>query len=117
MPTILIVEDDPDLLFLYEIAFSQKNYESIAAPDARAAIFQLENTPIDVVILDLNLPDAHGSVVVEHAVNSDILRPDRFIVVSANEQWSDRLRELGVKNYLVKPVPTSTIIETIDALL
>lgn len=116
MPRILVVEDDPDLLFLYENAFVSQGFEMTPAPDARAAIFQLQNTIFDAVILDLNLPDAHGSVIIDHVIINETMPPQHIVIVTANDQWSERLRKQGVEHILIKPIPITSIVETIRAI-
>jgi len=113
MTQVLIIEDDPDLLFLYHTALAQHGFGITQAEDARSAISELDKQRFDAVILDLNLPDAHGSVVVEHIIKKKALEPQRIVIITANDHWVDSIRERGVQHLLVKPIGMNTVVATI----
>ena len=56
MPTILLVEDDPDARPTLERALKADGYEVIAAPDGPSAIAALKTREIDAMLCDLILP-------------------------------------------------------------
>ena len=56
---ILIVEDEPDLLFLLRQNFEQQGYEVLEAATCAAAEVAVQDDP-DLLLLDVNLPDGTG---------------------------------------------------------
>jgi len=101
---VLIIEDDTDLQFLYNTAFTHSDFEVSQAETASQAVGHLNNYEYDVVVLDLNLPDAHGSVVVDHIEANFPHLMNKIIVITANDHWVGNLGTRGVKYILVKPV-------------
>lgn len=116
MPRVLIVEDDPDLLFLYQTALSHNGFEVVNAEDARSAIAHLDLDKFDAVILDLNLPDAHGSVVIDHMMQKSHHSPSKVVVITANDHWAGNIYDRGVKQILVKPVSMTQVVEVVTEL-
>jgi len=118
MPRVLVVEDDPDLLFLYQAALAQSGIETVLAPDANQGIIELNGgNHFDSILLDLNLPDAHGTVVLEHAVNECNFDVGRVIVVTANDHWIDSILNHGVEHILIKPVSMNQIAMLIQRII
>jgi DNA-binding response OmpR family regulator len=112
MARVLIVEDDTDLLFLYATALSQGGYEAVQSETVGTAIAHLSNNEhFDGIILDLNLPDAHGSVVVDYLQQNQPQLVEKVMVITANDRWLDGIVSRGVKHMLVKPVSMATLLE------
>lgn len=117
MQKILVVEDDNDLRFLYNTMLSRQGYEVVSAVTTSDGIHKLSNDPVDLVILDINLPDLPGFKLIEYS-NSDMrLKQVPIVVVSANERFRDTVLSLGVPNFLVKPVPMRQLIAMVDGML
>jgi len=113
MTRILIVEDDPDLLFLYQTALAQRHYEPVLTDTVAGAIAELEQDQFDVVILDLNIADAHGSAVIEYA-QANGLDHMKIFVVTANDHWLNAIVQTGAHKVLVKPVAIRDIVALVD---
>lgn len=116
MAHILIVEDDADLLFLYRTALMQQHHQTIEAENARDAMTWLSMNSFDVIILDLNLPDAHGSVVVDHMIHNGLHHPSKVIVITANDRGLEPLEERGVEYILIKPISVATVTELVKRI-
>lgn len=100
---ILVVEDEPDLCeamvsFLQLEGFQANGVGSVAAADD-----WLRANPIDIVILDVGLPDKDGIAWIKQ---SESTRDKGLIVTTARGELPDRIRGLtaGADAYLVKPV-------------
>ena len=59
-PTVLIVDDEPDLLELVSLTLNRMNLETRTAPDVATARRLLKNEPFDLCLTDLRLPDGDG---------------------------------------------------------
>jgi two-component system OmpR family response regulator len=100
-PTVLLVEDERDIR-LVTAAFLQSNgYNVIEAGAAGAARRELGRHEVDVVVLDLGLPDEDGLEFLR-SLNGE---GRGVVIVTARGEEPDRIvgLELGADDYLVKP--------------
>src|SRR5258706_8438716 len=110
MTTALIVDDDQDVRALFQTALRRAGFTTMMAAGADAAIHTLElNTP-DIVLIDMNMPEHPGTVVLEYIRNSPHLKGVKTIVITANTQANSRAFELGADLFLVKPVTVQNMI-------
>jgi DNA-binding response OmpR family regulator len=117
MPKILVVEDDNDLRFLYDTILSRQGHEVVSAVTTSDGIQKLTSNLVDLVILDINMPDLPGFKLIEYSHNDVRLKHVPIVVVSANERFRDTVHSLGVPNFLVKPVPMRQLISIVDMVL
>jgi DNA-binding response OmpR family regulator len=118
MPTVLVIEDDSDLLFLYHTALSQRGYDVIEAHSSAQAIELLESPDFvpALVFLDMGMPDAPGTRIIHFMRNEARFDNSRIVVVTANEQYRSRVEEKDVSHFLVKPVTIAQLIAIADEL-
>jgi putative nucleotidyltransferase with HDIG domain len=100
---ILIVDDDPKILEVVGVSLQRRGYDVRTARSGREALRRAAETPPDLVILDLGLPDMNGMQVlarVREAGNPPVL------FLSAEADVSVRLEALsrGAEDFLVKPI-------------
>lgn len=60
MSTILLVEDNPHIMKINSSCLSMKDYSVLEAADAAQCRYMLSNNDVDLVILDIMLPDGDG---------------------------------------------------------
>ncbi|MCH8542260.1 MAG: response regulator transcription factor [Alcanivorax sp.] len=102
MGRLLMVEDDEMLRAAIREVFNLKGYEVAEAPCGATFLEQIANPVHDLVLLDLNLPDEDGLVLLRRLrATSDV----PVFVVSARTDHESRLTalELGADDYVVKP--------------
>jgi CheY-like chemotaxis protein len=114
MARILVIEDDPDLSFIYKTALTREGHDVVAAKHVREALVLLTNTSFDLIILDMNMPDAPGVRVIEFVRDDVRLRDIPIAVISANENWRERTEQLGVTRFLTKPVLMRDLLALVD---
>lgn len=110
---ILLVEDDPAIADSLRDGLTREGYQVIPARTGAAA---LDADPVDVVLLDLGLPDLDGRAVCRKIrENSNV----PIIVVTARSAEIDRveLLELGADDYLVKPFGFRELVARIRAVM
>lgn len=110
--TILIVEDDAQIRNFIRFALENENYKVLIAENASQAMNTIINEPMDLILLDLGLPDADGMEVIKKVREfSDI----PIIVVSARDQDKEKVKALdyGADDYLVKPFSASELLARI----
>lgn len=110
---ILVVEDDPDLIYLYKTSLGQLGYDVYQATLARDALFELSQRNFDAIILDLNLPDAYGTVVVDFIIHDPNHQVEQIIVITATDNWHSELNPRGVYNVMVKPISMNDVVDLI----
>lgn len=104
---VLLVEDDYDLIDMYDTALSAAGYSVATVGNAQEALDYLENKKVDVVVLDLLLPGHNGLDVLHELRTYEDWRKLPVIILS-NLNCEDvgisaeHLRELGVAKYLIK---------------
>jgi CheY-like chemotaxis protein len=117
MARILVVEDDDDLQFLYDKMLVHQGYEVVAARNTTQAFLYLTNEDFDAIILDINMPDAPGTKVLEFTHEDVRLRRIPILVVSANEKYRAQAQASGARYFLVKPVSLQDLSAAIKDVL
>ena len=115
--TILIVDDDPDILESFDLAMRAEGAETVLAEDGTEAVSVALSSEPDAVILDMMLPKRSGFLVLEEILSMD---PAPIVVmVTANEgkRHMAYAKTLGVAAYLIKPVGLDKLIATVSCLL
>ena len=100
---ILLVDDEPNQLRTVGRILRREGYEVLTAPDGRAALEQLRERPIDVVVTDLNMPSLDGLSLLREtealpARPATIVLTGYGTIASAVEAM-----KLGAADYLIKP--------------
>ncbi|GLZ36864.1 response regulator transcription factor [Actinokineospora sp. NBRC 105648] len=116
-PVVALVEDEPDLAEMATTYLTRDGFEVRPAADTRTGLRLVEAGGIDLVVLDLGLPDGNGL---------DLLRglrarenPVPVIVVTGRGEEADRVvgLELGADDYLVKPYSQRELAARVRAVL
>ncbi|MCC5885544.1 MAG: response regulator [Gammaproteobacteria bacterium] len=115
---ILIVDDDPRHVHSLADVLADAGHRVETAPDGAAALALLPGRPdIELLLLDLNMPEVDGYDVLEAAQAMTI--PPRVIVVSGerSEDMMRRLLRLGAFDYLRKPYAPEDLLHSIASAL
>ncbi len=119
MTRILIVEDDPRIVSFLERGLSAEGYETVAASDGAAAVSMLVRhaDEVDVVLLDLGLPQASGHDVLRLLRGENATLP--VIVLTARDELAEKVRglDLGANDYVTKPFAFAELLARIRAVL
>jgi response regulator of citrate/malate metabolism len=114
---VLVVEDEPIAAEAHTAYVGRVDGFRVVATvgTCAAAIQVLQETPVDVVLLDMNLPDRHGLEILR-ALRSARHRADVIAVTSARELEVVRSAvSLGVVQYVLKPFTFATLRERLEA--
>ena len=109
---ILVVDDEDAILFLLEQGFSRAGYQVVCAPSAEEALALLEKETINVMFLDLNLPEMNG-IDLCRRIKKDIPMSVVYALTGYASlfELADCL-EAGFEDYFKKPVNLSTLVQT-----
>jgi len=118
-PNILYIEDHPDNMALIRRILTSECYTLIEATTGFQGIHIAESQDIDVILLDINLPDIDGYEVAQRLRNSEKkdLTHIPIIAVTANAMRGDAIKILGAgcDHYLSKPINIQELLEKIKS--
>jgi DNA-binding response OmpR family regulator len=114
---ILIIEDEPGLIFMLKDSLELEGYEVLTAEDGRTGIdITLEQQP-DLILLDIMLPEYNGWDVCRILRNKGSEIP--IIMLTVKNQESDKVLgfKLGADDYVTKPFSMIELLSRIEARL
>lgn len=117
MPRVLVIEDECDLADGLRDNLEIEGYEAEAAYDGESGVDALRRRNVDLLILDLMLPDTDGYRVLKR------LREDGFelpvLLLTARGEETDKVRgfRLGADDYVTKPFGLLELLARVEALL
>jgi len=113
---ILVVDDEPRMLSMMRRVLEVDGYNVVLAGDGQAALDTLRSEPIDLVILDVMMPDLDGFEVCR-TVRRESLVP--ILMLTARDEGVDKVNGLdcGADDYVVKPFDADELMARVRALL
>lgn len=114
--TILYVEDNPDNRNLIRRVLMAEGYAVEEAPNAEVAFQKLEAGGIDIILMDINMPDIDGYTLTAKIKSVDKFKKIPIIAVTANVMRGDREKSLeaGCDGYIQKPIDIDTLAAQIE---
>ncbi|MBC7910261.1 MAG: response regulator, partial [Pyrinomonadaceae bacterium] len=114
---ILIIEDQEDLAALYEATLKKAGYKIRIAYTGEEGIGEFQANGADAIVLDMTLPEMHGSQVLREIRALDTSVPVIVITGEENDQLREQCERLGVHDYLAKPVDYNLMLEAVKQAL
>lgn len=117
--TILVVDDEQDLLDLIEYNLKKEGFEVLKAEDGEEGIEVAREHSPDLVLLDIMMPIMDGLEVVEVMRNDEELKriPIIFLTARGDEKTEVEGLNKGGDDYITKPISTTKLISRIKAVL
>ena len=116
MKTILVVDDEQDIILALEILLSDEGFEVITAQNGREALERLAERLPDVVIMDVMMPILSGPQTLEKMRSDAEYTQIPVIMMSAVKPSIDFTR-LKVSSFIRKPFEISAMLDAIDQVL
>jgi DNA-binding response OmpR family regulator len=109
--TILVIDDDPDLLDAHQSILERAGYRVLTAPDGGTGLQLALNYLPDLILLDLLMPVRNGFLVLEAVRERSPLSP-RVVMLTGNgaEAHRDWAAFLGADEYLEKPITLEQLL-------
>ena len=116
---ILVVDDNPDSLAIMRTILENRGYQVVAAGSGTDALAAVRSGPIDVVLLDVMMPDMNGLAVLQQIKLDAETAGVPVILVTARTHDDDLLSgyEYGADYYIPKPFTAKQLIYGIDLVL
>ncbi len=114
---LLLIEDDAALRLGLARQLEADGYRVDHAADGEDGLFQAQEYPVDLVIVDLGLPRLGGTAVVQRLRGAGRTMP--ILILTARGSWQDKVvgLEAGADDYLVKPFEYPELLARVKALL
>ncbi len=115
-PRILIVDDEPANIFLFEGVLEKEGYLVSTAKDGEEALTLMDKKPPDLVILDLLMPRKHGFDLLAELKGSEKFKHIPVIIATAVYRGpvvKMEVRNMGADAFLEKPVEPEALVEVV----
>jgi DNA-binding response OmpR family regulator len=112
--TVLLVDDDADILAAMKTVLERKGYRVLTASDGNMGLAVAERESPDLVVVDMMMPRKSGFLVLEKLKSRPEQAP-RVIMITANEGGRHRAyaEVLGVDDYIRKPFEIGRLVESV----
>jgi DNA-binding response OmpR family regulator len=114
---ILIVEDEPHIRLVFRTTLGTNAYVLSTAEDGETALRWLEQSPYDLVLLDLQMPGLGGMEVLKRLRNSGNCVPVVIITAHGSNSVAVEAMNLGAVDFLTKPVTPSALRAMVAGVL
>lgn len=114
---ILVTEDDAALAQNLKTLLEQQHFSVDVALDGEEGLFQINENPYDMAIIDIGLPKINGMELIRQARDNGIAIP--ILILTARDKWQEKVEGLdaGADDYLTKPFHNEELLARCNALI
>lgn len=117
MKTVLLTDDNDDIVELMKLILANSGYQLVVASDGQEAVrICLEKTP-DLVLMDLNMPNMNGFEATKTLREKGFSNPIVVLTASESEQDRARAEQVGCDGYILKTMEMKDVKSTLDHFL
>jgi len=119
MSTILIADDEPNIVISLEYLMQREGHEVLVARDGDEALAMIAEHRPDLVLLDVMMPGRSGFEVLKAVRGNEDMAATRILMLTARGRDTDRAKgeALGADGYVVKPFSTRELAEQVREML
>jgi DNA-binding response OmpR family regulator len=114
---ILIVDDEPNVRLVFRTALESSGYRISSAEDGEKALLWLESAPIDLVLLDLQMPGMNGMDVLEALREAGNDVPVIIVTAHGNVPHAVQAMKLGAIDFMAKPLSPDALRAVVAEVL
>lgn len=117
--TILIVEDDPQVMEVFSLLLEESGYAVVKAESALPALLSAGGRLPDLILADLNMPHMNGLELIGQFKKYKDTRDIPILVVTGSEEEADRQAafKAGCAGYIRKPITAAKFLAQIEECL
>ena len=118
MTTVLIVDDEPNIVQLVRITLEIAQVRVLEAADGQSALDRAVTERPDLILLDVDLPDVNGLEVCRRLKGDDRMTGTKIVMLTAAAQQDDVARGLaaGADQYFTKPFSPLGLLSLVEQL-
>lgn len=118
-PTILVADDEPNIVISLEYLLRREGYTVLIARDGQEALDTITRDKPDLVLLDVMMPKKTGFEVCQEVRANDVLGDVKILMLTAKGRDTDVAKglALGADAYMTKPFATRELVEKVAATL
>lgn len=113
MKTIIIIDDDPDILDVFKLVFERAGY-SVTAFNSGDAVLNNKFDEPDIFIIDKQLSGADGLDICRYLKKRELKLNTPVIMFSASPYIEKLAAEAGADDFLEKPFKTKTLLQLVE---
>ena len=116
---VLVVDDDPDILQFVQVNLELEGYGTDKATNGRIALDTAKDSPPDLVLLDVMMPEMDGLTVLRRLRSAPATANVPVILLTAKALAEDRVRglNLGADDYITKPFDVEELMARVRSVL
>src|SRR5690242_17708598 len=114
MPRLLVIDDEPNIVFSIKECLGSDELDVISAGTAREGVSLVSTAKPDAVILDVRLPDMSGLDAYDAIAKIDSRLPVIVITAFASTETAIEAMRRGAFEYLIKPVELDQLAAVVD---
>jgi len=118
--TILIIDDDPDVIEMTQSLLEPRGYRILSSPDGEDGYWQARTKEPDLIICDLLLPRGHGFELLQKVRSRKSLETVPVVLITAvykGQQYKEQGQQYGASAFLEKPLIPETLLALVHRLL
>jgi two-component system response regulator CpxR len=114
---ILIVDDELELLEAMTARLTSEGYDVSVALDGERGLEKLLSEKIDLIILDIGMPNMDGYTLTKKIKANDDIKSIPIIILTARDSMQDLFASEGITDYIVKPFDYRDLLNRMSRLL
>ncbi len=118
-PCILIVDDEYFLAEAIQLRLEFEGFSTLLAEDGKKALEVLDQTPVDLVLMDLIMPEMDGITAITHMREDSRFKNIPVIVLSAKARAQDKEEtiKVGANDFMIKPFEPKELVAMVRKYL
>ena len=116
---VLVVDDEPNIVMSLRFLMEREGFEVEVASTGEAALAALDRQPVDLILLDVMMPDLDGFEVCRRIRSHQAWRATKIVMLTAKGRDVERDKglALGADAYVTKPFSTRELVARVKAML
>lgn len=110
MPEVILVDDDVDILNLLEIILTEAGYTVWCVESGQELFLELEKHKPDTIVLDLNLPDISGDIIIDLLNQNQSTQNIPVLLISSRSDLPEIASQSQAYDFLHKPFDTHELL-------